>query len=82
MTVKISTLTPVIEHPTFRDVGHSTVNGKNFDLTSESHVNGNQLLAEPTETTPNTENTSDTPFTSEVNDVQQDYNTRVGNSNL
>ena len=72
---------PLIDHPTFQDAVQSMVTSQKSDLTADSHAKGNQLLADPTETT-NTENTNDTPRTLETKDQYNGNNTRRGNYNI
>ena len=69
---------PVIDRSTSRDVGHTTVTEQNVDPIFKSQLKDNQVQADTTEIFPNTANTKDTPPTSEVNDMQDDYNSRGG----
>ena len=74
------TINPVIDRPTFWDTGQSTVKKQNFGLISDSHLKENQILADPSESAI-TEDISDKPSTSDINDLYHDKNARGGKCN-
>ena len=76
-----SNIDPVIDRPTSRDVGQSTITEEIFDLLSKRHVNSTQVQTEPTEIA-NSEDIKDTPSTSETNNPHNDDNTGGRKNNL
>ena len=76
-----SNIDPVIDRPTSRDVGQSTITEEIFDLLSKRHVNSTQVQTEPTEIA-NSEDIKDTPSTSETNNPHNDDNTWGRKNNL
>ena len=72
----------IVDCPTFRDVGQSTVTDEISELTTESHTTNDQIQIDLTKSRPRHKDTSNTPSASKAEYLQDGKKTRGENYNL